>query len=85
MNFTSLNRNALAPPTLLDEIPDVLGDGIAGNVAPGLNLLGELPRNIISLMFQRVDGHHANRRVELSGHEVGDHRLKVGALDLGVS
>ena len=70
---------------VLDEIPDALGDRLACNVTPSLNLLGDLPRNIIGPVLTRVEGHHANRFIEIPAHEIGDHGLKVRAFDIGLA
>ena len=70
---------------VLDEIPDAFGDRLACDVTPSLNLMSDLPRNVIGPMLRRIEGHHAKRLVELPGHEIGHYSLKVRAFGIGLA
>ena len=63
---------------VLDEIPDAFGDWLSREVASFLNLFSDLPRNIIGPVLTRVEGHHANRFIEIPAHEIGDHGCILG-------
>ena len=67
---------------VLDEIPHAFGDRLAYDVTPSLNLLGDLPRNVIGPM---LEGHHPKRLVELPGHQIGNYGLKVRTFDIGLA
>jgi hypothetical protein len=56
----------------LDEVPDVLGDGIARDVASRSNAFGHLLRHILRPMFERVERDDANRSIELPDEQIGD-------------
>src|SRR5215204_2817948 len=63
----------------------MLGHRLAGNVAPRLYFLSDIFRDLVSPMLQRVEGHDANRIIELPGHEIVDDGFEIGALDLGLA
>lgn len=76
---TLLQLNSRAQPqgelpgwagVVLDEVLDLLGDRLAREVASFLNLFGDLPRNVIGPMLMGVEGHHANRVIELPAQEI---------------
>ena len=70
---------------VLDEVADVLGDRLACDVAPFLNLFGDLSRDFAGPMLASVEGHHANRRIELASQQIANHGLKVRAFDIGLA
>jgi hypothetical protein len=69
----------------LDEVPNVVREGIALDIASKLYLVGDLPEHIVGPMLQGIEGHHPNWGIELASHEIGDDGLKVCPLDLGLA
>ena len=63
---------------VFDETPDASRDRLAREVASFLNLFGDLSRDIAGPMLARVEGHHANRLIEIPAHEIGDHGCILG-------
>src|SRR5262249_46018730 len=70
-------------PVRLDEIPDVFGDWLPGDVASALNLLGDLTRHVIGPMLKRVEGDDAHRRVELAPKSAASPSSRCGCRDAG--
>jgi hypothetical protein len=65
-----------------NKVPYVFGYWYAIDIAAGLNIFGDLVGNILDPVFKCVEGHDANRGVELAGQEIGDGRFKVVPFDL---
>jgi hypothetical protein len=61
------------------------GTELAREVASFLNFFGDLLRDIVGPMPKHVERDYPNRRIELPGHQIGDHGLKVGSLDIGLA
>src|SRR3954469_14805183 len=69
----------------INKIKDVLGHGLALNIAPSLKFSRDICGNIVRPMLQSVEGYDANRVIELPGHEVADDGFEICALDLGLA
>src|ERR1700732_1730210 len=65
-----------------NKVPDVFGYWYAIDIAAGFNIFGYLVGNILDPVLKCVEGHDANRSVELAGWEIGDGRFEVVPLDL---
>jgi len=63
----------------------MLRHGLARNVAPGLNFLSDVFRNIVCPVLQSVEGNDANRIIELPGHKIANDGFELRALDLGLA
>ena len=50
-----------------NKVPDVFGYWHAIDIAAGLNIFGYLVGNILDPVLKCVEGHDANRSVELAG------------------
>jgi hypothetical protein len=61
----------------------MLGDGNAFDIAAGLNLEGDIFRDVLRSMLKRIEGDNADRVVELARYQIGDDSFDVGPLDLG--
>jgi hypothetical protein len=66
----------------INEVLDMLGHGLASDVAPHLYFLSDIFGNVVRPMLQRVED-DANRIIELPGHKIVDDDFEVGPLDLG--
>src|SRR5439155_20734559 len=63
----------------------MLAHGLTSNVAPGLNFLSDVFRNVVRPMLQRVERDYTNRVIKLPGNEVADDVLEICALDLSLA
>src|SRR5262245_18235225 len=67
-----------------DEILQVIGHRHAVAVAAHLDFPGDIRRQILRPVLQRVEGKDADRIFELSGQEVGNDRFEIAPFDLAL-
>ena len=63
----------------------MLGHGLARYVASSLNFLSDIFGNVVCPMLQSVEGHDANRIIELPRHKIADDGFEIRSLDLGLA
>jgi hypothetical protein len=81
----SQRQLACWPGTRINKISEMLGHGLARNVAPRLNLLSDIFRNVVCPMLQGIEGYNANRIIELSSHKIADNGFEVRSLGLSLA
>jgi hypothetical protein len=73
------------PNISINKVLEMLGYGLARNVASGLNFLSGIFGNVVRPMLQSVEGYDANRIIELPSHKVADDGFEIRSLDLGLA
>jgi virulence factor BrkB len=68
---------ARRPSVSINKVSEMLGHGLARNVASSLNFLSDIFGNVVRPMFQSVEGHDANRIIELPGHKFTDDGFEI--------
>ena len=66
-----------------DEVPDMLRDRDAFDIAAGSDFLGDLFRDVFGPVLHSVEGDDAYRIVELPRHEISDDGFDVRSFNLG--
>ena len=69
----------------INKVSDMLGHGLARNVAPGLNFLSDVFGNVVCPMLQSIEGYDASRVIKLPRHKVTDDGFEIRSLDLGLA
>jgi hypothetical protein len=68
---------ARRPSVSINKVSEMLGHGLARNVASSLNFLSDIFGNVVCPMLQSVEGHDANRIIELPGHKFTDDGFEI--------
>ena len=76
---------ARRPGIRINKISEMLGHGLARNIAPGLNFLSDIFGNVVCPMLQSIERYDANRIIELSGHKIGNDGFEIRSLDFGLA
>ncbi|BAC51732.1 bll6467 [Bradyrhizobium diazoefficiens USDA 110] len=64
-----------------DEIAEIVGQCHAIDVASRANLAGDVGRDVLHPVFERVERDHLDRVVEAAGDELADRGLEIASLD----
>ena len=69
----------------INKVSEMLGHGLARNVAPSLNFLSDIFGNVVCPMLQSIEGYNANRIIELPRHKLVDDGFEIRSLDLSLA
>src|ERR1700692_1378720 len=67
----------------VNEVPNMLGDCDAFDIAAGLDFGRDIYRDVIRPMLKCIEGYNADRVVELARDEIADDGFEVGPLHFG--
>ena len=83
---TSRNVNwRVGPAQSINKVSEMLGHRLARNVAPHLNFLSDIFRNVVCPMLQSIERYDTNRIIELSSQKIADDGFEVRSLSLSLT